>query len=243
MSAKNKILILFCLGIFFGLFRLPAPAFADTPDFCTGFQFNGNAKPFSTCEIQLTQNIGWNAGSAWSVGTANLAANFDVTVQMYFGVNNPGADGITFVLQNDPRGRTAIGSLGADLGYAGGGAIVKSVGVEFDTYRNWSGELPDHNDPVGDHIMIVENGNNNHTGTCGTTPYGGTVVTASGTCPVQASAGGPNIKDGAYHTVRFVWTTATSVLQVYFDGSLRLTYTNTNLIASLGTSTPYVGFT
>ena len=48
------------------------------------------------------------------------------------------ADGITFVIQNDPNGLNALGSLGSGLGYAATGgytsAIVNSVALEVDLY-------------------------------------------------------------------------------------------------------------
>jgi hypothetical protein len=48
------------------------------------------------------------------------------------------ADGITFVIQNDPSGLNAIGSLGSGLGYAATGGnpqeIVNSVALEVDFY-------------------------------------------------------------------------------------------------------------
>ncbi|HEY2588860.1 MAG TPA: autotransporter-associated beta strand repeat-containing protein, partial [Tepidisphaeraceae bacterium] len=49
--------------------------------------------------------------------------------------NNP-ADGVTFTLQNDPRGNTALGDSGGSRGYGGGAAIVNSAAVEFNIYGN-----------------------------------------------------------------------------------------------------------
>jgi hypothetical protein len=48
------------------------------------------------------------------------------------------ADGIAFVIQNDPNGLNALGSLGSGLGYAATGgnpqSIVNSVGLQVDYY-------------------------------------------------------------------------------------------------------------
>ncbi|HEY2141194.1 MAG TPA: hypothetical protein VGG98_03935 [Solirubrobacteraceae bacterium] len=63
----------------------------------------------------------------------------------------PPADGIVFLLQNDPRGAQAVASTseGGALGYSG---INPSLGLEFDIYNGNQG------DPSYDHIGIVENG-------------------------------------------------------------------------------------
>lgn len=205
----------------------------------------------SAYEIQMTPNSTWNDGSAWNPNTLDLTQNFDISFQMNFGTNTSGADGMCFVLQNDPRGTGAIGNAGGELGLGGvspgGGTtysiISPSIAVEFDTYQNTAAPTP-NNDPSYDHIMIDEMGSVVHSGTC-STPSGGTCVSASGICPVQASATNTNIKDGTYHQIRIVWTAApTAVMQIYFDGSLRLTYTN-NIVANIfsGTSCVYFGFT
>jgi hypothetical protein len=56
----------------------------------------------------------------------------------YQDIGSGGADGIAFVLQNDPRGTAAIGGTGGALGYGpdnGGSAIQPSVGLEFNIFN------------------------------------------------------------------------------------------------------------
>jgi autotransporter-associated beta strand protein len=50
------------------------------------------------------------------------------------GNQNGPADGVTFTLQNDPRGSTALGDSGGAFGYGGGAAITRSGAVEFNIY-------------------------------------------------------------------------------------------------------------
>jgi hypothetical protein len=59
---------------------------------------------------------------------------------------------------------------------------------------------------------------------------------------VQASATQANIKDGASHSFEVKWTAAAHTLDVYFDGTHRLTYTN-DIAASIGQSCVTYGYT
>jgi glucose/arabinose dehydrogenase len=63
-----------------------------------------------------------------------------------------GADGFTFVLQNDSRGASALGATGGAVGYSN---IANSLAIEFDTYDNGAG------DPDANHLSLLRNGNVN----------------------------------------------------------------------------------
>lgn len=83
-----------------------------------------------------------------------------------------GADGMAFVMHNDPRGILAIGSPGEGIGYGvqtttppNNVAITPSVAVEFDTYYNAGRADPNHpNDLNYGHIGLMFNGNPTHDG-------------------------------------------------------------------------------
>lgn len=106
-------------------------------DFSNGFSssatvmtFNGSTGLADT-RLQLTNGQANQAGSAWADTPVNIQKfTTDFTLQL----ENAGADGITFTIQN--TGLTALGLAGGSLGYEG---IGKSVAVKFDTYSN-SGE-------------------------------------------------------------------------------------------------------
>lgn len=168
----------------------------------------GNAY-FNGSQMVLTPNATSQIGAAWMDSQINLNQNFDISYTFNFGSNDAGgADGIAFVLHRDPSGSSTVG--GGTLGeWIGMNGIYPAIAVEADTYQN-AGQ----GDPAYDHIGVDEYpssgaGTPNHAG-------GG---------PVQASASSTNIEDGANHTFRVVWTASTRTLMVYFDGSLRLTYT------------------
>lgn len=173
--------------------------------------------------LHLTDAAGFQATTAWSNYMLNFGTAFSIQYDMLFsqlGVPNDGADGIAVIFQNDPRGLSAIGAPGQALGYASGSGpnpgINPSLAVEIDTFQNIgiAGDIP-WADPLDDHISIHLNGNGDE---------------ASAPIPAVPAAGaGVNIEDGVPHRVRIDWN-GTNTLQVYFDGVLRQTYVNPNLI-------------
>ncbi|WP_298515916.1 T9SS type B sorting domain-containing protein [uncultured Kordia sp.] len=173
--------------------------------------------------FEITQNVNSQSGAVWSGTPVDVTEDFVVEFRGFFGTNDAnGADGITFILKNTQT--PEIGNLGGGMGYEG---IGNSLAVEFDTWQN--NEL---SDPFFDHLAIVSQGNNNHTG----------ATNLAG--PVQASPTSTNIEDGVEHIIRIEWTAATTTLEVYFDCSLRLSYTG-DIINNLfnGVTQAYFGFT
>jgi fibronectin-binding autotransporter adhesin len=76
---------------------------------------------FFNTKVPVSDALGFTAQFNWNISGANLA--------------NP-ADGIAFVLQNDPRGASAVGGTGGNsLAYAGNNApIVNSAAALFEVY-------------------------------------------------------------------------------------------------------------
>lgn len=177
----------------------------------------------SNC-VQMTPNKQAQIGCMWNTTQINMSSTFDYTFSVNMGTNDGnGADGMTFVLQNNPAGLSACGSSGYQLA---AGPLNNTFIIEFDTFNNNNGTYT--SDIPEDHIAIDINGNMN-------APVAG---------PIQASASSVNIEDGISHTVRITWNPGTTVFNIYFDGSLRLTYTN-NIIANVfgGNPNVYWGFT
>jgi hypothetical protein len=183
------------------------------------YVLNGSASyTGNDCYILTTADVGL-AGSVCYSNLITLASDFDMTFQVYLGnQDDSGADGIAFVLQ--PTGTNSLGFSGGGMGYMG---ISPSIIVEYDTWQN--------DDPYYDHIAIQRNGdvNTNSNALAG---------------PVWASASSDNIEDGVWHSTQLVWDASTNTLTVYFDGVLRLTYSE-NFVATTFGGDPkvYWGFT
>ncbi len=169
---------------------------------------NGNAQNITVSGddcIQLTAAANNQLGCAWSGSQIDFASDFTLTLDYYFGNNINGADGNTFTFQ--PSASSACGTAGGQLG---AGGLVNALSIEFDTYDN---DNPTHlYDMACDHIAIEIDGDHQN------------AAPAAG--PVCAKTSMGNIDDGGTYEVEINWNAATLTLEVYFDGVLRLTYTN-----------------
>ncbi|MCF8258827.1 MAG: PKD domain-containing protein [Flavobacteriales bacterium] len=182
------------------------------------YQANNNAVQTSCNCYQLTSAANGQNGSVWNVNLIDLNNPFNYSFDVFLGCNDGGADGMAFVLQ--PLNVNA-GSSGGGIGYAG---ISPSLAVEMDTYQN-------NTDPSYDHMALQTNGVVTHGG--GNTLAG----------PIQTSATTGNVEDCGWHLLQVSWNPATQTFQVWFDGSLRLTYTGNIINVFGGNPMVYWGFT
>lgn len=236
MKPKNHFYITFLLLFsFLGYIK----AQAQVIDFI-GFASLEAGNP-SNC-IQITANSANQQGWVYAANRFNLTQNRTINLTVFVGSNNNGADGVVFVLHNDPRGYNAVGCKGQALGYAGsagfmvncnapngatGSGITPSVGVEIDIFRN-----QDWSEPTDDHVAFLQNGNANHVG--------------AGADLSMLSNGylfSYNIENNLLHPFKVEWIAATQMLIVHFDGIKVLERNIPNLITELGTSEPLWGFT
>ncbi|MCW0218139.1 MAG: Ig-like domain-containing protein [Prosthecobacter sp.] len=111
------------------------------------FQLNGNAS-FNGSVLQLTPNGSSLAGTAFVKTPIPISDGTSFTTRFVFRMNGSGdgADGMTFMLQNDDL--TSLGNLGGGLGYEG---ILASLAIELDTYAGGG-------DPNANHIGIITHG-------------------------------------------------------------------------------------
>jgi len=201
--------------------------------FTTGTRVNSNyclvdnAEDYPTggsnC-AQITDDASSQRGCIWNTGTISFASSFDYTINMYFGDDDAGGDGCTFVFQNSPEGVTACGSDGQQLG---AGGISNAVVVEFDTYDN---DWPSHTwDLAEDHTAIYIGGN------LATSPLAG---------PAIADPSDNELEDGDIYELRVTWDATTQDLCVYVDGNQRVC-ANYDFITNVfgGNPNVYWGFT
>lgn len=98
--------------------------------------------------LQLTPNGSSLAGTAFLKSPLPISSGTSFTTRFVFRMNGSGdgADGMTFVLQNDRL--DGVGSLGGGLGYEG---LINSLAIELDTYAGGT-------DPNANHIGILSRG-------------------------------------------------------------------------------------
>lgn len=164
--------------------------------------------------IQLTAAANDETGCAWNGNQINFNNDFSLNLDYYFGSNANGADGTTFTFHS--ASPSSCGEPGAMLG-AGGSGVSDALIIEFDTYDNDGGT---NNDLSADHIAVEideiliddpTSGYTNQAPLCG---------------PEEAIAGGADITDGLMHNVEINWDATNQLLNIYFDGDLRLTCNN-----------------
>ena len=149
-------------------------------------------------EYQLTPNTPSVRGAIWCDQPINLNYSFTISSQLYFGDNNNGADGISFVLHQYYQ-PNPVGSIGYYL-------FDPSIAVEFDTYyNNLSTNFIDQGAPSTDHMAVQLNGNRDHQSS-----------THNLLPPVDLG----NIEDDQYHDVVLNWDVNSLVFSIYLDNNL-----------------------
>ena len=166
------------------------------------FKLMGDAAHMQGGCIQLTPDVPYSEGLAYSTQKLNLNNYFEIQFDIYLGDKEEGADGITFVVHNDPNQYEAFGTWGECMGYGrwmrdyvAGNYIAPSVAVEFDTYYN-----PRQNDPYCDHAAYLEGGTNFHARHW------------------SNSLDDYNLEDGKLHDFRFRWNPEKQQITVFLDG-------------------------
>jgi hypothetical protein len=169
--------------------------------------------------ISLTENVRRQAGAVMSNSRVDLAHDFSINFNAFFGANDRGGDGLTFLLHNDPHGADAVGRGGPALGALG---IRDGLGLEIDTYFNGS----QFGDLRADHAHFFDTDG------------------ANGRSAITRAIGLGNVEDGRWHTVQLDWDVETRTLNFLFDGVNRGTLTGDIVQRYLGGSDyAYFGFT
>jgi hypothetical protein len=187
-------------------------------DFSTaiGLTYNGNAAVNGTTAT-ITPALSSQQGSVYYNTPQSVAGDFTASLTFTltntnYGIN--GADGLALVFQNDPRGATALGGGGGNLGVGGSGnAVTKMVGVGVQTF--------DANE-----VRLFVN------------PANPSYSTSN------FSANGSYFGDLTLtsHVLSVNYTAATTSLTVSLDGTQQFSYSlGSSLTSLLGGSTAYIG--
>jgi|GEM_PF-3489734 len=166
---------------------------------------NGDNCGSGSC-FQLTPAKGNQGGAVWSKEVLDLKLGFDFSFCVYMGAKDLGADGIAFVMHQ--AGINLPAKSGGSLGFS---RKNPSVLIEIDT---WDNEEAIAGDKIkGDHLALVYNSDFQN-------PKIG---------PVVAIEERANIEDNRYHDLRIIWNPNCNLMEVYFDGELRMA-NNDNII-------------
>lgn len=210
----------------------------DDPEICisrpfvnTAFSMVNSTTFVSPDTFELTQKVNATAGSLWYQNKLDLRVAFTLDFEVYLGDgDNPGADGMVFVIQNLDTGQ---GTSGYGIGYGGAAPITPSYAIEMDTYANSVSDPPygSTSSPSYslDHLAFV--------------PNGASIVAP----PPALIQDVPNIENNQWHNLIVNWNPMTTEFSYEFRHSNATTYTNTVTVDLINTifsgNITYWGFT
>lgn len=133
-------------------------SFSDFPD-CSQLALLGSAACVGG-ELEITPSLTNAAGAAWLLQTYDMTTlhhiAMELRIRMVVGSADSG-DGMTLIVQADPRGTGAIGVGGGELGI---GSITPSTAIELDTFKNLEFVPPETSN---NHIGVDVDGDTNST--------------------------------------------------------------------------------
>jgi outer membrane protein OmpA-like peptidoglycan-associated protein len=147
--------------------------------------------------IQLTEPTMWQGGGLWYRNLIDLRESFEMEIDIIFGCDDEGADGIVFIFHPE----LTTGYQGEGMGF--GGLYFPSFGIEMDTYENYH-----LGDPWYDHVAFMQNGFVHH---------------QKGVSePYPLLEGKRNVEDCTKHRIKIQWSPKSKQVTFSFDGSIRL---------------------
>lgn len=218
MKTGSKCLITICLILSSQITTLIAQP---------SFTLNGSTIVMSENCYRLTSHQASNdVGSLWCEFPIELTNAIDIRFAVNLGCSKYAGEGMAFVLHTDSNAYDALGCQGAGMGFGRGTnckAIEPSLALEIDTRFNRT-----HKDLYQPHLALVQDGN----------------LAKPLLEPVRAKTYGKDVRDCEYHDIRITWLPSAQELCIYFDGELRITYTEDILTDIFGGKKEvYFGFT
>ncbi|EUJ39555.1 lectin-like domain-containing protein [Brochothrix campestris] len=200
---------------------------------------NSSIHPTNKSQAIITENKKSQSGGMWYKKQVDMTKDFDLKMSVYLGDNPKGADGMTFVIQNDSRGLEAIGEPGAGLGAYNtkkGNYIKNAVALEFDTFYNSSSSagsdrFVNKKAENRGHIAVQIPGNKN----------GSTEADHMG---LQiATANEQILANDTWRTLQVEWNATTQMISYYFDNYTPIHYKVDDVEKTFGGTMAYWGFT
>ncbi|MBC2080402.1 DUF5011 domain-containing protein [Listeria booriae] len=191
-------------------------SFSDVTDYFSVVP--GKSSSIEKNMVTITPNLSGQSGGLWSDASnkVDLTKNFHLKADLFMGTDSNGADGMAFVMQNDPRGNKAIAGSGGSMGLYGDSYIKNALAVEIDTYINDGTEFAEKWDydvkPKNEHIAI-------------TVPGVGPIIEHNA---LNVLPNGTYFEDSEFHEVSFDWNAATRTLSYNYRG-----YTGSYQVQSL----------
>ncbi|MFT6282636.1 MAG: hypothetical protein ACJA0U_002773 [Salibacteraceae bacterium] len=223
----------------------------DASDQTQNYCVTGDAIDLGSGCAQLTNTSTLSqTGSIWDADSRlDFTIDFSYDFVINLGSNDAGADGICFVIQNDPAGLQAFGVAG---GAIGAGGINNSLIIETDTFIN----VEDNDDGISanepafcnvaatvDHMDLWLNGNVNPAGTPDA------FCNNAGARVIPTAIALPNVEDGLDKTLRISYVSGTQTITATLLNSVAtitlgtLSYSPIDPLVLFGTNSPYFGFT
>lgn len=168
----------------------------------------GTGSSIDKNNVTITPNQKRQAGGMWSSSDnkVDLTKNFYLEADLYMGDDPLGADGMAFVIQNDPRANKAIAAAGGAMGMYGSSYIKNALAIEFDTYINDGTDFSETWDrdvlPKNKHMAI-------------TVPGVGPVIQHNALNVLPA---GSYFEDGQKHPLKIEWNADTKTLSYDYIG-------------------------
>ncbi len=186
----------------------------DGADLSSDYCVTGDGTDLGAGCAELTDAANDELGSIWDPNDKldfTSDWTYDFTINM--GADDAGADGVCFVIQNDPG---ALGANGVSGGAMGAGGITNSLIIEIDTYLNTEdrddgltgGLCSGGTDP--DHLDLWLDGNVNPYADCTWQGPGARIIANA----VNLETGGAdyNIENGLDHILRIAYVSGTQTL-------------------------------
>tara|TARA_B100000508_G_scaffold132802_1_gene122076 strand:+ start:32544 stop:34154 length:1611 start_codon:yes stop_codon:yes gene_type:complete len=219
------------------------------------FAVSGDATSPAPYEcVELTEGLNNQAGCAWQKNVElDFASDFVHDMVVYMGSDPNGADGLCFVIHNDPAGECTCGGAGGGIGASG---IQNSLIVEIDTYLNFE----DRDDGMAgihctstsnpDHMDIWINGDVNPDldGDCNSTAAGERVI-PNAVPFLDNLSNYYEVSNGLNHTLRITWVASTQMFTAelmdeipggHVYGTVSYSFDPLTLF---GTNEPHFGYT